>query len=166
MIFATAARLPLPSCSKVQMIKQSTGTQLCHWWHMAGHQGWTTLWKHGSQTGHLISSPSVWLHKDNCHLRSCGRMCLAEGDAISEHLDSCLSCPWNSNSRGSGAAPYWKEVSELTGEELLEFSFTELVSVSFFARVVMENPDQGDHCVLQRCGHNSEQESCRAKTQS
>lgn len=77
---------------------------------------------------------------------------------------NCLSHPWNCNLRGSGAASYWKKVSELTGEELLEFSFAELRFVSFFARVVMENPDQGVHCILQCCGHSSEWESCGAKT--
>lgn len=105
--------LDCPCCSKAQGSKQSTGTWLCPRWHMAGRPGWTTLWKHTSQRGHLISSPSVWLHKDNCHLR--GRMCLAEGEAIPEHWDSCLSHPWNSNKRfrscillkGSQWARWW-----------------------------------------------------------
>ena len=166
MYFSTASRLPLPSCSKTQRNKLSTGTWLCCWWHAAWHRGWTTLWKHNSHMGYLISSPSIRLHKDSCYLRGCGSMCLAERDAIPDHLNSCLSHPWNNNSRGSGAAPNWKEVSELTGEEFLEFSFTELVSVSFFARVVMENPDQGVHRLLQWCGHSSEWENCRAKIQS
>lgn len=82
---------------------------------------------------------------------------------LSKHSDSCLTPPWYSHSGGSKAASYWKEVSELTGEKLLEFSFTELVSVSFFARVVIENPDQGVHCIFQWSGHSSEPESCGAK---
>lgn len=91
--FATVSRLHLPSCPKAQRSKQSTGSWLCRWCHTAGHPGWTTLWKHTYQTGHLISSPSVQLRKDDCHLRGCGRMCLAEGDAIPEHWGSCLSPP-------------------------------------------------------------------------
>lgn len=86
--------------------------------------------------------------------------------SLSKHLDSCLTHSWNSHSGGSKAASYWKEVSELTGEELLEFSFTELVLVPFFARIVMENPDQGVHCIFQWSGHSREQGSCGVKIRS
>lgn len=129
---------------------------------MGGNWGSTTLWKPISQMGQLASYSSGQLHKELLSERlwqdgPCTRRCYS-------YPSTCLTHPWYSHSGGSKDASYWKEVSELTGEKLLEFSFTELVSVSFFARVAIENPDQGVHCIFQWSGHSSEQGSCGAKT--